>query len=1132
MSEQPIQGPHLTPDPDTQEPSVAASVLGAGNAQRSVDQFDNAVGRADQAVGGLTAAFRAAATTLGTLRSTGSGQNAPASQATGGSYASRAPSGQPRHTMGSTFYNLGTRVGNARAGGGAGGGGGDEGGGGGQGGGVSGARATFAQGAGMAVTGGFNKLVGYAQRTTPTILTMDRAAYQGILNSGLGPGGYAATAQRAVSAIYGTSNTNLNVTAASPADAASAAGILNYYSGTTMMNKDGSANKAWFTAQSGMYKLGYANPYMTQTQVAQNLASVYTPRSTMAALGLGYATPIGAGGVRADPLTLAQNVFSQTFQGRSSVSSKTLAAALGPGGSLNANLSYLGAQSGWAPGTQQMLTGYLQQYNTALQNGANPGQLSDLLDKASRGDKGAQSQLTKLGVNGTTVQQIKDLQATKTGRTADQYGDFNSSLQDSVSLLNSFNGALTSFLNDTGLGSAIGSASGWASTFPGTTKALGSFAGGYTAGRLGGFASGGGGGGGYTGGGDSGNTGGGGGGGLGGVLAGRAVQGAASGVAMRAGTGLLRAGVSRAAPAVGSLLSRLGGIGVKGLAGRAGLAGLGIGAAYGGNMLTQHLSGAGPGSSAGREWGRVGGDTASDAAGGALVGSMFGPEGTLLGGVVGGAWGLGYSLGEWFTDANKNQSTGTAAAAAALVPKPLANPFKSNIYGLGSGSTTAATALGASPSGVTPAVGASAASAGAARKAVAFAVAQVGKDYRWGATGPDEYDCSGLTQAAWRAGGVSIPRTSQEQMKIGSPVAPGSEQPGDLMLPEPGHVTMCIGGGKLVEAPHTGAKVRVRSYSPKEFPTIRRVVGGAGDASGQNTAATGGNAATGASVPSLVGPNGSISEVDALNAALSGKYAPPVQAQNAASNTTVVDPLGNANLAPGKYKSVRDRFGHTYQVPTGNKPPGTVDSWIASALAIMGKPASNAADLKIIATGESAGDAWSINLDDSNAMAGHPSEGLMQTIAPTFKDHALPGHGNIWNPVDNVIAAYRYAVERYHGSLDNVPGVIAVKNHRPYVGYKTGVWSVPQDQTADIHRGEMVLPEASADTVRNAILKDALYSPAAHSKAGGAVTLNFNPGSITVTLPGASASAARAAGTQIVDSILNDPRVKSMAVGL
>ena len=83
---------------------------------------------------------------------------------------------------------------------------------------------------------------------------------------------------------------------------------------------------------------------------------------------------------------------------------------------------------------------------------------------------------------------------------------------------------------------------------------------------------------------------------------------------------------------------------------------------------------------------------------------------------------------------------------------------------------------------------------------------------------------------------------------------------------------------------------------------------------------------------------------------------------------------------------------------------------------------------------ESAGNPRAYNGWDSNAAAGHPSEGIAQVIRPTFQAYALPGHTDIWNPVDNMIAAFRYAISRY-GSMNNIPGVIAVRQGGSYVGY-------------------------------------------------------------------------------------------------
>jgi cell wall-associated NlpC family hydrolase len=100
-----------------------------------------------------------------------------------------------------------------------------------------------------------------------------------------------------------------------------------------------------------------------------------------------------------------------------------------------------------------------------------------------------------------------------------------------------------------------------------------------------------------------------------------------------------------------------------------------------------------------------------------------------------------------------------------------------------------------------------------ATQAVAFALRQRGKPYRWGADGPHAFDCSGLTWAAWRAAGVAIPRTAAGQLAA-LPRVRGRLQPGDLVIyrsrgPSRRHVAMVVGGGRMVEAPARGVPVRV-----------------------------------------------------------------------------------------------------------------------------------------------------------------------------------------------------------------------------------------------------------------------------------------------------------------------------------
>ncbi|MEU2621194.1 NlpC/P60 family protein [Streptomyces sp. NPDC007157] len=100
-----------------------------------------------------------------------------------------------------------------------------------------------------------------------------------------------------------------------------------------------------------------------------------------------------------------------------------------------------------------------------------------------------------------------------------------------------------------------------------------------------------------------------------------------------------------------------------------------------------------------------------------------------------------------------------------------------------------------------------------AAKAIAFARAQVGKPYVWGATGPGSYDCSGLSQAAWKAAGVSLPRTTYDQVNAGTTVSLADAQPGDLVFfyDDVSHVGVYIGNGMMIHAPKPGAYVREES---------------------------------------------------------------------------------------------------------------------------------------------------------------------------------------------------------------------------------------------------------------------------------------------------------------------------------
>ncbi|MFH8978621.1 NlpC/P60 family protein [Streptomyces sp. NPDC017890] len=104
---------------------------------------------------------------------------------------------------------------------------------------------------------------------------------------------------------------------------------------------------------------------------------------------------------------------------------------------------------------------------------------------------------------------------------------------------------------------------------------------------------------------------------------------------------------------------------------------------------------------------------------------------------------------------------------------------------------------------------------GRAAAAVAFAKAQTGKPYIWGATGPNGYDCSGLVMRSWKAAGVSIPRTTWQQIHAGNATTRRRLVPGDRVISYGGgHVALYIGDGKVLHAPRPGSTVTVAPLPP------------------------------------------------------------------------------------------------------------------------------------------------------------------------------------------------------------------------------------------------------------------------------------------------------------------------------
>jgi len=111
-------------------------------------------------------------------------------------------------------------------------------------------------------------------------------------------------------------------------------------------------------------------------------------------------------------------------------------------------------------------------------------------------------------------------------------------------------------------------------------------------------------------------------------------------------------------------------------------------------------------------------------------------------------------------------------------------------------------------------------SAAAMRKtAMSVALSKVGKPYRWGASGPNAFDCSGLVKWSFAQAGRSMPRTSRAQAGAGTPVSRANLQPGDLVFfyKPISHVGIYIGNGKIVHASRKGQPVKVSDMSRMKF---------------------------------------------------------------------------------------------------------------------------------------------------------------------------------------------------------------------------------------------------------------------------------------------------------------------------
>ena len=192
---------------------------------------------------------------------------------------------------------------------------------------------------------------------------------------------------------------------------------------------------------------------------------------------------------------------------------------------------------------------------------------------------------------------------------------------------------------------------------------------------------------------------------------------------------------------------------------------------------------------------------------------------------------------------------------------------------------------------------------------------------------------------------------------------------------------------------------------------------------------------------------------------------------------------------------VANSIGSLFGAASGGHPvavTGTIADWFKAAMLLTGVPSNWLAPLEVIGQHESDFNPNAINLSDSNAAAGDPSRGVMQTILTTFLAfHQAGTSNNIYDPVANIAAAINYIKTRY-GTVFQVPGVKAVAAGGAYVGYDTG-GPLPPGATTVLNatgRDEWILSPAAVDLLGGAAaVADLNMAARAHQVAAPAATL-------------------------------------------
>lgn len=343
----------------------------------------------------------------------------------------------------------------------------------------------------------------------------------------------------------------------------------------------------------------------------------------------------------------------------------------------------------------------------------------------------------------------------------------------------------------------------------------------------------------------------------------------------------------------------------------------------------------------------------------------------------------------------------------------------------------------------------------------------LGTPYKWGGNEPGGFDCSGFVKYVYGQLGISLPRTSSEQSRMGTSVASlAAAIPGDLLFwDRPGHVhhvAIYIGSGMMIAAPHTGTNVQVQRVYGRPF--IRRVLGNTSTMSDKNS-----NVLTGTG--------------SAGNTTVGGTIASLISSALSTSSTGV---SGNDQTAAGAIAAGLSGGGaggagiHMSSGSTGMGSGSTSMSSPGPSLATGSSKSNEALARKMAsAMGWGSGNEWAAldwlwNQESSfKTTAGSPAHayGIPQSL-PGSK-MASAGADWLTNPATQIKWGLGYIEGRYK---DPIGAVNHKHQTRGQYGnaegwYAQGAFDVQQDQTARVHSGEMIIPADKAKSIRGALKK-------------------------------------------------------------